>query len=99
MTYRVDAARAQSYLRRFMAISRGLTLDEIDETAWGMAKQTIVGWMGAQLVAIKAAGQFAAAERGIPRVGLKTLGAAGGRSHRADDQPMTPRDGRRVIKG
>ncbi|WP_204318606.1 hypothetical protein, partial [Klebsiella aerogenes] len=30
VTYRVNAARAQSPLRRFMAMSRSLTVDEID---------------------------------------------------------------------
>jgi type III restriction enzyme len=45
MTYRVNAARAQSPLRRYMAISRSLTIDEIDDDAWGQAKQQIVsGW-------------------------------------------------------
>jgi hypothetical protein len=47
MTYRVNAARAQSPLRRYMAISRSLTIDEIDDDAWGQAKQQIVEWMGA----------------------------------------------------
>ena len=42
ITYRVNAARAQSPLRRYMAISRSLTIDEIDDDAWGQAKQQIV---------------------------------------------------------
>ena len=46
ITYRVNAARAQSPLRRYMAISRSLTIDEIDDDAWGQAKQQIVEWMG-----------------------------------------------------
>jgi type III restriction enzyme len=78
VTYRVNAARAQSHLRRFMAISRSLTMDEIFDPAWDMAKQKIVGWMGERLAAIKAAGQYAAAERGITQVGLKTMAVKDG---------------------
>lgn len=73
VTYRVNAARAQSHLRRFMAISRSLTLDEIDENAWDIAKRQIIGWMGKQISAMKANGQFAIAEQAITRVGLKKL--------------------------
>ncbi len=73
VTYRVNAARAQSHLRRFMAISRSLTIDEIDETAWPDAKQRIIGWMEAQVAGMKTGGQFAAATQAITRIGLKTL--------------------------
>ena len=73
VTYRVNAARAQSNLRRFMAISRSLTLDEIEETAWDSAKQKIIGWMGEQIAEMKANDQFALAERAVTRVGLKKL--------------------------
>lgn len=78
ITYRVNAARAQSHLRRFMAISRSLTIDEIDETAWPVAKQRIIGWMEAQVGGMKSAGQFAAAEQAITRIGLKTLAVQNG---------------------
>ncbi|MBN8437275.1 MAG: DEAD/DEAH box helicase family protein [Candidatus Accumulibacter sp.] len=78
ITYRVNAARAQSHLRRLMAISRSLTIDEIDETAWPVAKQRIIGWMEAQVASMKAAGQFVAAEQAITRVGLKTLAVQNG---------------------
>jgi type III restriction enzyme len=73
VTYRVNAARAQNPLRRFMAISRSLTIDEIDEDAWTMATRQIVDWMGQQLLAMKAAGQFDGAAKAIEQVGLKTL--------------------------
>jgi len=43
VTYRVNAARAQSHLRRYMAIARNLTVDEIDDDAWDGAKRQIVG--------------------------------------------------------
>ena len=78
VTYRVNAARAQSHLRRFMAISRSLTLDEIDDTAWDTAKQQIIDWMGEQLAAMKKAGQFDEAKRGITQVGLRTMAVRNG---------------------
>ena len=78
ITYRVNAARAQSNLRRFMAISRSLTIDEIVETAWAVAKQRITGWMEAQVAGMKTAGQFTAAEQAITRIGLKTLAVQNG---------------------
>ena len=78
VTYRVNAARAQSNLRRFMAISRSLTLDEIDDAAWDIAKQQIIGWMGEQLAAMKASGQFAKDERATTQVGLKTMAVQNG---------------------
>lgn len=73
VTYRVNAARAQSPLRRYMAISRSLTIDEIDEEAWDTAKRQIVEWMGQRIAAMKASGQFDAAAKAIAQVGLRTL--------------------------
>ncbi len=73
ITYRVNAARAQSPLRRYMAITRSLTIDEIDDDAWATAKRQIVEWMGQHVAAIKSAGQFDAAAKAITQVGLRTL--------------------------
>ncbi|RST47398.1 DEAD/DEAH box helicase [Variovorax sp. DXTD-1] len=78
VTYRVNAARAQSPLRRFMAICRSLTVDEIDEEAWGNAKAEIVKWMDDRVAALKAAGQFEAAAKAITHVGLRTLAVQNG---------------------
>jgi type III restriction enzyme len=78
VTYRVNATRAQSALRRYMAISRSLTLDAIDENAWSRAKQQIVEWMGQRIAAIKASGQFDAAAKAITQVGLRTLAVKSG---------------------
>ena len=78
ITYRVNAARAQSNLRRFMAISRNLTMDEIDDDAWDGAKRQIVEWMAAQIAAMKSADQYDAAAQAITRVGLKTLAVKNG---------------------
>lgn len=73
VTYRVNAARAQSSVRRYMAISRSLTIDEIDEGAWDLAKRQIVEWMGQRIADIKAAGQYKAAALAVTQVGLRTL--------------------------
>lgn len=78
VTYRVNAARAQSNLRRYVAISRSLTLDEIDNAVWDNAKHQIIDWMGEQLAAIKASGQYAKDELAITQVGLKTLAVQNG---------------------
>lgn len=78
VTYRVNAARAQSPLRRYMAISRSLTIDEIDEEAWGAAKQQIVKWMGERIAAIKTAGHFDIAAKAVTHVGLRTLAVNNG---------------------
>jgi type III restriction enzyme len=72
VTYRVNAARAQSPLRRYMAIARSLTMDEIDQDTWGQAQRQIVEWMGQHIAAIKATGQFDAAAEAITQVGLRT---------------------------
>lgn len=73
VTYRVNAARAQSHLRRYHGLARGLTLDRIDANAWDQAKSAIVGWMGDGLAELKATGAFAKAEAPIVRVGIATL--------------------------
>lgn len=78
ITYRVNAARAQSPLRRYMAIARSLTTDEIDDDTWDIAKRQIVEWMGQRIAAIKDAGQFNAAAKAIIQVGLRTLAVQNG---------------------
>jgi type III restriction enzyme len=78
ITYRVNAVRAQSPLRRYMAMARSLTIDEIDEETWGATKAQIVTWMGERIAALKASGQFAAAARAITQVGLRALAVHNG---------------------
>jgi len=78
VTYRVNAARAQSPLRRYMAIARSLTLDEIDDEAWGYAKAQIVTWMSELVVAYQTSGQFNTAAKAITNVGLRTLAVHNG---------------------
>lgn len=78
VTYRVNAARAQSPLRRYMAISRSLTMDGIDDDTWGEAIRQIVAWMGERIAAMKAAGQYDPAAKTIAEVGLRTLAVNNG---------------------
>lgn len=78
ITYRVNAARAQSHLRRFMAMSRSLTIDEIDDDAWDWAKQQIVQWMASQVAAMQSAGIFGTAAQAVTRVDLQTLAVQSG---------------------
>lgn len=70
-TYRVNAARAQSPIRRLMAISRNLTTHGIDDNAWEMAKQQIVEWMGLQVNSIKIDGLFDEAAKSIIEVSMR----------------------------
>jgi len=58
VTYRVNAARAQSHLRRFVGLARRLNLDDIEPAAWGAAKDQVVDWLGTELAGLKAAGSF-----------------------------------------
>ena len=73
VTYRVNATRTQSNLRRFMAISRNLTIDEIDDSTWDNAKVKIVKWMHDQVTSMKASGDFNKLKDSISKVNLKTL--------------------------
>ena len=72
VTYRVNAARAQSHLRRFVGLARRLNLDEIEPAAWGQAKGQVVDWMGTELAGLKAAETFGKSEAAIMRVAIKT---------------------------
>jgi type III restriction enzyme len=72
VTYRVNAARAQSHLRRFVGLARRLNLDDIEPAAWGEAKGQVIAWLGAELTGLKAAGTFSKPAAAILRVGMKT---------------------------
>jgi type III restriction enzyme len=73
VTYRVNAVRSQSALRRYMAMSRQLTTDEIDQDAWGSAKRQYVAWMMQGIDAIKVEGDFDAQVQAISKVEISTL--------------------------
>jgi len=72
ITYRVNATRKQSSLRRYMGLARGLTMDEIVEPAWEEAKGLIIKEMGSRLKALKKAGDFSDIYESITTVGVRT---------------------------
>lgn len=72
VTYRVDAARAQSHLRRYLGLARRLNLDEIAPAAWGEAKGQVVDWLGTELAGPQAAGTFDKLVEGLTRVQIRT---------------------------
>ncbi|MBS0501154.1 MAG: DEAD/DEAH box helicase family protein [Proteobacteria bacterium] len=78
VTYRVNAARAQSPLRRYYKLCFGLMRDELDEDALAAGKTQILAWMEQRIAAIQAAGQFDAAAKAITQVGLRTLAVHNG---------------------
>lgn len=73
VTFRVNAVRAQSALRRYIAMARQLNLDELNETVWESAKAQFVDWMNQGIGTLKAEGQFDELARGISQVGLRIL--------------------------
>jgi type III restriction enzyme len=78
ITYRVNATRIQSPLRRYMGIARGLTLDEVDLDVWEAAKDKITMWMEEQLVLLKTKGIFEEAANSIAEIGLTTTAVTQG---------------------
>jgi type III restriction enzyme len=72
VTYRVNAARTQSHLRRFLGLARRLNLDEIAPEAWGAVKNQVVDWLGTELAGLKAAGTFDKLVAGLTRVSIRT---------------------------
>ena len=73
VTYRVNAIRAQSNLRRYIAFSRNLTIDELDDGAWDNSKQRICGWIQSQVNSMISNDIFEEAKKQIANVGLRTL--------------------------
>jgi len=78
VTYRVNAFRNQSALRRLMALGRGLTQDEIAETAQSEVTEEIVSQMVAKVGKLRAAGDFKQSARRITGVDLKTISLQAG---------------------
>ncbi|MFZ0790109.1 MAG: hypothetical protein WAM94_10855, partial [Chromatiaceae bacterium] len=72
VTYRVNAARVQSSLRRYIGLTRRLNLDEIAPAAWGEAKNQVVDWLGTELAGLKATGTFDKLVEGLTRVQIRT---------------------------
>jgi type III restriction enzyme len=73
ITYRVDAARKQSALRRIIGLARALTHDRIDETALDRIKQFVIGQMTTVIVRLRNTGRYDEHAEKIVGVALKTL--------------------------
>ena len=58
ITYRIDSTRRQSALRLYMQISRALTMDAIDFTAWRLAKQAVISMMSREIQTMKETGTY-----------------------------------------
>ncbi|WPL18965.1 Type III restriction enzyme, res subunit [Thiorhodovibrio winogradskyi] len=75
MTYRVNAVRAQSPIRRYVDLARRLNIDDIEPSAWKQAKQQMIAWMEQEIDQLKADGRYAKAEAAITRVKVTTITA------------------------
>lgn len=72
LTYRVNAPRVQSSLRRYMAISTALTMDGIMPEVLDEAKTNICRWVACAIRKLQDAGVYETAARRIIQVDLKT---------------------------
>ena len=77
VTYRVNAVRKQSALRRLMGLGRGFTHDRIDEQAQEQVTQKIVAWMIEQVQRLHEAGDFELRAKQITGVDLRTIALHG----------------------
>ena len=78
VTYRVNAVRRQTALRRLMGLGRGLTHDRIDDKAQEqVTDQLIVSWMIEQVRRLREAADFETLAKQITGVDLITIGVRG----------------------
>ena len=73
VTYRVNAVRKQSALRRLMGLGRGLTHDRIDEKAQGNVKDKIIKIMAENVQRLKNCGDLEGRAKQITGIDLKTI--------------------------
>jgi type III restriction enzyme len=73
LTYRVNAARKQSGLRRFMGLGRRLTHDDIDEDALPSAQRLIVERMQQEIKRLRGSGVFNDRASAITDINLQTV--------------------------
>ena len=77
VTYRVNATRKQSNLRRLVGLGRGLTQDRIDESLQEQVTNEIIGKMSGEIGRIRAAGKFEQRAKQITGVALETTVVSG----------------------
>ena len=73
VTYRVNAVRKQSALRRLMGLGRRLTHDRIDENAQETVKTQVVEKMAEEVQRLRDAGELEKRTRQITGIDLKTI--------------------------
>jgi type III restriction enzyme len=73
VTYRVNAVRKQSALRRLMGLGRGLTQDRIDEEAQKRVKDLVVDKMNQEIERLRATGVLETKMRSITGIDLRTI--------------------------
>jgi type III restriction enzyme len=73
VTYRVNAYRAQSNIRRYQELARKLSIDGIDEGSWDKAKDDAVKWIGEQVSLLKKSGQFEQDWKALTSIALSTV--------------------------
>ena len=89
VTYRVNAVRKQSSLRRLMGLGRGLAHDRIQEDAQEAVKTQIVRKMAEELQRLRHARIFEERAKQIIGVNLKTIALEHGAAVVADDGEYT----------
>jgi len=77
VTYRVNAARQQSSLRRLMGLGRALTMDNLDAKAQTHVTNQIVAHMAAETETLRAGSDYAQRVKEITGVDLKTIALRG----------------------
>ena len=73
VTYRVNAVRKQSALRRLMGLGRGLTQDRIDGEAWDEVRNLIVRKMTEEIEQLRGSGILEDKVKSITGIDLKTI--------------------------
>jgi type III restriction enzyme len=73
ITYRVNAVRKQSALRRLMGLGRALTQDGIDETAQNMVKDLIVENMNVEIQRLRDIGELDSRAKQVIGIDLRTI--------------------------
>lgn len=89
VTYRVNAVRKQSALRRLMGLGRGLTHDRIDEDAQETIKTQIVGKMAEEVKRLRDAGILEERAKQITGIDLKTIAVEHGTGVAENDGEYT----------
>ncbi|RME33613.1 MAG: type III deoxyribonuclease, partial [Deltaproteobacteria bacterium] len=89
VTYRVNAVRKQSALRRLMGLGRGLTHDRIDEKAQESVKAKIIEKMTKEVQRLRVAGTLEDRAKQITGIDLKTIALEHGTGVAEDDGEYT----------